>query len=152
MRRDVKIGILIGSLLAVAAIVRVSTHPNLADSGLRVGSEEQRAGESAGTVKIRPGPAGDEPNDSATTTKPQKILTTNETVTGLTEPDTTRHKEPEQTRPKRIHTVAKGETLSDISQRYYGTASGWQKIYVANNKLLSSPDRLQPGMILIIPE
>jgi nucleoid-associated protein YgaU len=142
MRRDVKIGMLIGSLLAAAAIVRVSTHSNLADFRFHSDSEAQH------TEK----PAGDDSKESATTTKPQENLTSNEEVTRLTEPDTTQYKEPEQTTPQRTHTVAKGETLSDISQRYYGTASGWQKIYVANTKLLSSPDKLQPGMLLIIPE
>jgi len=142
MGRDVKIGMLIGSLLAVAAIVWVSTHSNLADFKFHSDLEVQRAEE----------PAGDESKESTITTKPQEIITSNEKVTKLTKPDTTQHKEPEQTRPKRIHTVVKGQTLSDISQTYYGTASGWQKIYVANNKLLSSPDMLRPGMILVIPE
>jgi nucleoid-associated protein YgaU len=153
MRRDVKIGMLIGSLLAVAAIVRLSTHPNLADFRYYSDSEAQLSGQPPDTEKNQPGLAGDEPKESVIITRPQEIPAINEEVTELTtEPDTARYNEPEKTRPNRIHTVVKGETLSDISQKYYGTASGWQKIYVANNNLLSSPDKLQPGMILIIPE
>jgi nucleoid-associated protein YgaU len=151
MRTDVKIGMLIGSLLAVTAIVWVSRRPHLADSELSAGPETQRGGKPADAEKPLPGPTADKPKGSAATTKPQETLTTNKAVAEPTESVTNQHKETEGAGPERIHTVTENETLSSISQKYYGTASGWQKIYVANRELLRSPDRLRPGIRLIIP-
>jgi nucleoid-associated protein YgaU len=52
-----------------------------------------------------------------------------------------------------IHTVAPGQTLSDISKIYYNTPYGWKKIYEANKeKLPQGPDTIRAGMQLIIPE
>ncbi len=144
MRKDVKIGMAIGSLLTVAAIVWVSTHPRLTDLGL---PEEPTDAENS-----QPGPAVDEPGNLIVITEPQKTITPKETAAELTESATVQHEIPEKTRNQRIHTVEEGETLSGISQIYYGTASGWQKIYVANRRLLSSPDKIRPGMRLVIPE
>lgn len=52
-----------------------------------------------------------------------------------------------------IHTVTAGQTLSDISKIYYNTGSGWKKIYEANKEQFSKgPDIIRPGMRLIIPQ
>ncbi len=51
----------------------------------------------------------------------------------------------------RTHTVAPGETLSDIAQRYYGTASRWREILEANRDKLARPERVRIGMVLRIP-
>jgi nucleoid-associated protein YgaU len=53
---------------------------------------------------------------------------------------------------EKIYVVKKGDMLSGISQQYYGTAKKWQKILDANRDTLSSPEKLQPGMKLRIPE
>ena len=53
---------------------------------------------------------------------------------------------------RRVHTVMQGETLSHISEEYYGTSRQWQKILDANKDVLSSPEKLRPGMKLVIPE
>lgn len=51
----------------------------------------------------------------------------------------------------RIHTVTSGETLSAISQRYYGTPNRWQEIFNANRDVMSSPNQLALDMKLRIP-
>jgi nucleoid-associated protein YgaU len=51
-----------------------------------------------------------------------------------------------------FHIVQKGDTLSAISEKYYGTARYWQKILAANDAVLKDPDRLVPGTRLVIPE
>ena len=53
---------------------------------------------------------------------------------------------------EQIYVVKKGDVLSAISQRYYGTSKKWQKILDANRDTLSSPEKLRPGMKLRIPE
>ena len=49
------------------------------------------------------------------------------------------------------HVVAKGETLSSISKKYYNTASKWPQILAANKQVLTDPRRLMPKMRLRIP-
>jgi nucleoid-associated protein YgaU len=51
----------------------------------------------------------------------------------------------------RTHTVAKGETLSHIAQRYYGKASMYNRIFEANRDQLNDPDKIREGMTLKIP-
>ncbi|MDR0742661.1 MAG: LysM peptidoglycan-binding domain-containing protein [Puniceicoccales bacterium] len=50
-----------------------------------------------------------------------------------------------------VHRVEDGETLSSISDKYYGTSNGWQKIFEANSATLKSPKNLRVGQQLIIP-
>ncbi len=53
--------------------------------------------------------------------------------------------------PARTHTVAPGDTLSRISQRYYGNATRWPEIYTANADQLRNATSLTVGMTLRIP-
>ncbi len=49
------------------------------------------------------------------------------------------------------HTVAKGETLTKISLKYYGTQNRWREIYNYNRDTLSTPSSLKPGDKLKLP-
>jgi nucleoid-associated protein YgaU len=49
------------------------------------------------------------------------------------------------------HTVAKGETLGKISERYYGDPSLYKKIFEANRQLIKDPNLIQIGWKLRIP-
>jgi nucleoid-associated protein YgaU len=49
------------------------------------------------------------------------------------------------------YTVKSGDTLSKISQQFYGSANEYMRIYYANRETLSDPDKIQPGQKLIIP-
>jgi len=51
----------------------------------------------------------------------------------------------------RIHIVQKKDTLQSIARQYYGTSSGWEKIYAANRTILPSKDQLKVGQQLLIP-
>lgn len=51
----------------------------------------------------------------------------------------------------RFHIVVKGDSLSRISLRYYGTANCWQEIYEANRELLATENVLRPGRRLRLP-
>ena len=52
----------------------------------------------------------------------------------------------------RVHEVVSGDTLSGISQHYYGKASLYMKIFEANRDQLSDPNRIKVGQKLKIPE
>jgi nucleoid-associated protein YgaU len=57
---------------------------------------------------------------------------------------------PASTAP-RTHVVVPGDTLVKISQRYYGSATGWQPIYNANRDQLGPNGTLRVGSELRIP-
>jgi len=42
--------------------------------------------------------------------------------------------------PGRSYTVQKGDTLSQIAEHFYGSASKWRVIYEANRDLIKDPD------------
>jgi nucleoid-associated protein YgaU len=46
------------------------------------------------------------------------------------------------------HTVAVGDTLSGIAAQHGLT---WQELYAANRGVISDPDRIQPGWVLLVP-
>ena len=50
------------------------------------------------------------------------------------------------------YTVISGDTLSSIAEQYTGKASDWKLIYEANKALLSDPDRIYIGQVLVIPK
>lgn len=45
-------------------------------------------------------------------------------------------------------TVKRGETLMDVSFRYYGTHTRWSKIYEWNKSVIANPNRLEVGTVL----
>jgi nucleoid-associated protein YgaU len=56
---------------------------------------------------------------------------------------------------KAQHTVASGETLSDIALKHYGSAAkeNWMAIYEANKDVIGdNPNVIKPDQILKIPE
>lgn len=51
------------------------------------------------------------------------------------------------------YTVGSGDVLGTISQKVYGTASKWRKIYDANRDVIGGdPNQLKPGTVLRIPQ
>lgn len=54
--------------------------------------------------------------------------------------------------PKAVHhTVASGDTLSLLAQRYYGVMRMYDTIFEANQPMLKHPDEIYPGQVLRIP-
>ncbi len=51
----------------------------------------------------------------------------------------------------RLHTVKKGDTLSGIAKSLLGNANRWPEIFNLNRAILSNPDRIIPGQVLVIP-
>lgn len=50
-----------------------------------------------------------------------------------------------------FYTVKSGDNLSKISKEVYGDANKYQKIFEANQPMLSHPDKIYPGQVLRIP-
>lgn len=53
---------------------------------------------------------------------------------------------------EQTYTVVKGDNLSAISKKFYGTANRWQEIFEANRDQLDDPDLIHPGQTLRIPD
>ena len=51
----------------------------------------------------------------------------------------------------RTYKVQQGDSLSKISKEFYGNANQYMKIFEANQDKLDDPDKIKPGMDLIIP-
>jgi nucleoid-associated protein YgaU len=65
----------------------------------------------------------------------------------VTEPVTITPPEPE----KQFYTVKKGDFLSKIARTVYGDGNKYLIIFEANKPMLSHPDKIYPGQVLIIP-
>jgi nucleoid-associated protein YgaU len=52
----------------------------------------------------------------------------------------------------KVHEVQSGDTLSSIAKKHYGDANAYQRIFEANRPMLSDPDEIYPGQVLVIPE
>ncbi len=51
----------------------------------------------------------------------------------------------------KTYVVKSGDTLSKISKEMYGDANKYMDIFNANTDKLSNPDKINPGMELVIP-
>jgi LysM repeat protein len=49
------------------------------------------------------------------------------------------------------HTVGKGDTLGKIAKLYLGDSNAYKAIFEANRDILKSPDMIQLGQELVIP-
>jgi len=145
MQKDLKIGMLLGLVLVTVAMLWLFTGPSLS-----------------------PKAAGPNPRSNL---PPQKdsATTNNFSTNGLTAqtaednqskpPDSTiysaGHPTVEQTekiKTQKFHIVREGETLSEISRKYYDSANKWQMILDANRQTIKDVNKIRPGTKLIIPE
>ncbi len=52
----------------------------------------------------------------------------------------------------RSYTVAPGDCLWKIAQKYFGTGSKWDVIYQANASIIKNPSLIYVGQVLVIPD
>jgi nucleoid-associated protein YgaU len=133
MQKDFKIGLAIGVTFAAGAILWLATLPNL--------SARARALHAASNITPSPNTSS---IVSQAVSSPQP---TDTEIPASDEPRVTSNKQ-----SQRIHVVQKGDTLSSISAKYYGSSRQWRKILTANRDNLPDPNRLTPGSKLIIPQ
>lgn len=135
MQKDFKTGMAFGLVLVIIVMIGLSTRPGLSVKARVLGPD------SAIHRKIGTPPLHNhsiEPRkEAAIDTSPKKQDNDEKT---------------EEIKTERIHIVRSGETLSDISRQYYGSADKWQKILGADRLPISDPSKLRPGARLVIPE
>ncbi|AZI20588.1 peptidoglycan-binding protein LysM [Chryseobacterium taklimakanense] len=59
---------------------------------------------------------------------------------------------PAQVAQPKYHTVESGDTLSKIAKEVYGDVNAYNRIFEANRPMLSDPDKIYPGQVLVIPQ
>lgn len=50
-----------------------------------------------------------------------------------------------------LYTVQEGDSLVSIATQFYGSAERWPLVFAANRDLLRDPNRIDAGMVLVIP-
>ena len=127
MQKDLKIGLVLGLIMVIITGLWLSTGPGL--------SPEAKTQE--------PRESGTEHVDSN-----QFSIINNQSKL----PDPAVYEQAEKIKTQKFHIVSKGETLSEISRKYYGSANKWQKILDANRNVIEDANKLRLGTKLIIPE
>jgi LysM repeat protein len=146
MQKDFKIGLAIGVTLAAGAILWLATLPNLS-ARARALQAASNINPSPQTPPIASSPVTSPiPSDSRTTSDEPRVTGDNFRTTNNAQPTTNSES------TQRIHIIQKGDTLSSISAKYYGSARQWRKILTANRDNLPDPNRLTPGSKLLIPQ
>jgi nucleoid-associated protein YgaU len=139
MQKDFKIGLAVGLLFVIGVALWLSTLPGLSTKSraLRAASAEA-PNERPVATEVEPSRRGEGQSAYNPPAFPQQVSA---------EPQT-----PKNEPAGKIHIVQKGDTLSAISAKYYGSPLHWQRILTANHASLPDPNRLIPGSRLIIPE
>ena len=134
MQKDLKIGMIIGLAAVAVAAVWLSTRGSLSVKSRLLQPEYPAVQDNVVSAK----PPGNAETNTADYNEPKpSALPTSEQT--------------EKTVSQRFHIVHKGETLSDISKQYYGSANKWQKILDANRSILKDANTLRAGIKIIIP-
>ena len=171
MQKDLKIGLAVGLGLAAAAVVWVATRPSMSPEARIRQLHETRVEDVPSSNRGQDARDTSQPVVSVIPRIPEPNLPaprqTAEPNAGSVPPavvesvvakepnspqDSTVHEQTEKIETQRFHVVRRGDTLSEISQTYYGSSAKWRKIFDANKETIKNPDRLSPGMKLIIPD
>ena len=129
MQTDLKIGMVLGLVLTIVAMLWLSTRPSMSTKARMLNSYNAGSRQESIEQPVLPLIA--------------KVETEQSNV-----PDFTARKQVE----RKFHTNREGETLSGISREYYGSENKWQKILNANRNVIRDANKLRPGTKLIIPE
>jgi len=132
MQKDLKIGMLLGLGLVTVVMVWLSTGPNLSR---KAGSNPPQQEDSARSNNF--------------STNGLTVLSTEDNESKP--PDLTIYEQAEKIQTQKFHIVRQGETLSNISHKYYGSANKWRMILDANRDVVKDANKLRPGIKLIIP-
>jgi nucleoid-associated protein YgaU len=160
VRKDYRIGLVAGSILAGVALFWVATRPGLSPLPPAPSAQDNdRHPPEAGPLAALPvtssaseaNKPAEQPQaaESKTQDKPAGQPLAANPPFSIPEPARPAKTEPVQA--PRFHIVRPGETLSGIAQQYYDSKESWRKILAANEKTLKDANKLAPGMKLVIP-
>jgi nucleoid-associated protein YgaU len=148
MPKDLKIGMLLGMVLVTVVMVWLSTGTSLSPkaAGPDPRPVPSSTGEARSNLLTQEGPTT--PNNFSSNGLTAQSAEDNQSKP----PDLTIYKQTEKIKTQKFHIIRKGETLSEISRKYYDSANKWQKILDANRDEIEDVSKLKPGTKIIIPE
>ena len=147
MRKEFKIGMFLGLGLVIIGIIYLSTRKSV--------STEDRALEQTQHLVGQSLPATDMNAALAEANRPAAVaaaLDANAPSASNATSDLTKFEQSQPIKTQRFYIVHKGDMLSTISQKMYGTTKKVDKIYEANRDVIKDKNRLKPGMKLVIPD
>ncbi len=154
MQKDLKIGMLLGVVLIAVAALWLATRPSLSTKARMLQADSTQSAQIQNPpapykpqAKQQVLPGAHRPAEPAPDTQPEKTI-----APDFSAPEQTHTTESNAVPTVKIHIVEKGQTLSSIAYKYYGSADKWQKIFDANRSRLKDANTLVPGMRLTIPE
>jgi hypothetical protein len=140
MRKDVKTGMLAGTVLCLVFVVWFCAKQQII-------VQPVIKFESLNNEIIEP------KNDVLPVTLAQSAERFNVPTYEPVQPQSQKTQKPDDAEALVFHIVAQGQTLSNISNIYYNTPYRWKKIYEANKEQFpKGPDAITPGMKLAIPQ
>ena len=143
MQKDLKTGMVLGLVLAAVAVIWLATRPRLSTKARM----QKRFSAAARETPASP----ESENVEARRQTAEQLIPLAVTKSTEDKQRTTNNKQNEQQNTI-SHLVKRGESLSGISYKYYGSANKWRKIYNANRNVIKNADKLKPGTKLIIPQ
>jgi hypothetical protein len=151
MRKDIKTGMLAGTVLCLIAVVwfcakqQIASRPPMKFESPNLTENETIEAENVDL------PASTSSEEPVVPEKPAEV--SNVPAYEPIQQQSQKGEKPDIIENFIIHTVTGGQTLSDISKIYYDTPGKWKKIYEANKEQFpKGPDTIMPGMKLIIPQ
>lgn len=180
MHKDLKIGLALGLVLVIAVMIRLATDQRLStkarmmqlhnatakeeftaspndfsqeefpqsEISLDRPSYSELPGSESAMSNLEPGDLT--PDKSTIINTEIKKSQTNDNPAELV--NSVQYEQAEKIKTQKFHIVRKDQTLSAISQEYYGSVNKWKKILDANRDIIKDANKLQPGMKLIIPD
>jgi nucleoid-associated protein YgaU len=142
MHKDVKIGMVLGLVLVAAGAVWLSTR-----SSLSVRSRLLESRSIAVQQAPRQAPSDTNFPSFISVAATSEVIPEQNNVSDFVVYDQT-----PTIKSQKFHIVAKGETLSSISSKYYGSSGKWRKIYDNNRDIIKDPNSLRPGTKLMLPD
>lgn len=149
MKKEFKIGMFVGLAVIIVAVIYFSTRKSSSVESVAVApvaepnilASDVNAPPQFDANSAMPLP-GKPSADANVTAAPPTTHSSDSSTFEQSSPITT----------QRFHVVRKGDTLSSISQKYYGSTKKVDKIFEANRSILKSKNSLKIGMKLAIPE
>jgi len=145
MQKDLKIGMILGLVLVTVTMLWFFASSNLNTKAkilnLRSNRETAPRPETFGPVQS---------SEADTTREEANPLPAIDNQSQ--EPEWKKYRQEEKIKTQRFHIISEGETLSEISRKYYDSARKWQKILDANRDVIEDENKLKPGTKIIIPE
>jgi len=146
MQKDLKIGMILGLVLVTVTMLWFFAGSNLNPKARILNLRSNR--ETAAPPPETFGPAKIPEAETAGEEKDQLSVIDNQSQ----EPEWKKYRQDEKIKTQRFHIISDGETLSEISRKYYDSAMKWQKILDANRGVIEDVNKLKPGTKIIIPE